>query len=85
MFGFAPTISLPRKSKRLFWSVKSFGIESPVAEQCLRIRYVGIVSMAVAPAATALEKANLKAAPKKVLKHNLIGSPFGFPGVKSIT
>ena len=49
------------------------------------MRYVGIVRTAVAPAATALEKANLKAAPIKVLKHNLIGSPLGFPGVKSIT
>ena len=71
MLGLAATIILPRKSKKLLDRLRSTVSESPVAEQFCRIKYVGSVSTAVAPAARRLDPAKSPAEMAKVFGQSL--------------
>ena len=71
IFGLAATISLPRKSKRLVCRLRSTVSWSPVAEQFCRMKYVGSVRSAVAPAATRLAPAKSPADTAKVFGQSL--------------
>ena len=71
ILGLALTMNLPRKSKRLPVGLKSIGNSSPVAEECCRIRYVGMTTTADIAPAIAEPKANLPALAKNEPTVNL--------------
>ena len=84
MEGLAETISLPRKSKRLPVRLKSLGNSPPVAEQCCRIKYVGIVIKAVDTPAMTLAHPNLPAAFIRLRTENLFLTVLSFAGTASM-